>query len=114
MPPRPIPASATTIPQTAPRQGVIFQDREPVEFTSLTESREEGFTREKFLYGVRARYRLGGPFFAIAKGGVATIERCRRCSRAIRVRLRPSTGDSMESGVSAGRRGRPARNSGRR
>ena len=36
----------------------IFQDREPVEFSALTESSDEGFRREKFLYGVRARYRL--------------------------------------------------------
>ena len=34
----------------------IFQDREPVEFTALTEESDEGFRREKFLYGVRARY----------------------------------------------------------
>ncbi len=36
----------------------IFQDREPVEFTALTEVSDEGFRREKFLYGVRARYRM--------------------------------------------------------
>lgn len=36
----------------------IFQDREPVEFGALAENSEEGFKREKFLYGVRARYRL--------------------------------------------------------
>ena len=36
----------------------IFQDREPTEFTALTEDSDEGFRREKFLYGVRARYRL--------------------------------------------------------
>ena len=36
----------------------IFQDREPVEFNALTEDSEESFKREKFLYGVRARYRL--------------------------------------------------------
>ncbi len=36
----------------------IFQDREPVEFTALTEESDEGFRREKFLYGVRARYRM--------------------------------------------------------
>ena len=36
----------------------IFQDREPVEFTALTENSDEGFRREKFLYGVRARYRI--------------------------------------------------------
>ena len=36
----------------------IFQDREPVEFNALAEDSEEGFKREKYLYGVRARYRL--------------------------------------------------------
>jgi len=36
----------------------IFQDREPVEFGSLTEASEEGFKREKLLFGVRARYRM--------------------------------------------------------
>jgi len=36
----------------------IFQDREPVEFNSLTEDSEEGFLREKFIFGVRARYRM--------------------------------------------------------
>lgn len=36
----------------------IFQDREPVEFSALTEESDEGFRREKFLYGVRARYRV--------------------------------------------------------
>ncbi len=36
----------------------IFQDREAVEFTALTEDSDEGFRREKFLYGVRARYRV--------------------------------------------------------
>lgn len=36
----------------------IFQDREPIEFNALAESSEEAFKREKFLYGVRARYRM--------------------------------------------------------
>lgn len=36
----------------------IFQDREPLEFGSLTNDSEEGFLREKYLYGVRARYRM--------------------------------------------------------
>ncbi|MFQ5592289.1 MAG: Mu-like prophage major head subunit gpT family protein [Phycisphaerae bacterium] len=36
----------------------IFQDREPVEFTALTEDSDDGFRREKYLFGVRARYRL--------------------------------------------------------
>lgn len=34
----------------------LFQDREPVEFTALTDDSDEGFRREKYLYGVRARY----------------------------------------------------------
>jgi len=34
----------------------IFQDRKPIEFTALTENSEEGFKRDKFLYGIRARY----------------------------------------------------------
>ncbi len=36
----------------------IFQDREPLEFTALAEGSEESFKREKYLYGVRARYAL--------------------------------------------------------
>ncbi len=36
----------------------IFQDREPIEFNALTEDSDEGFRREKFLFGVRARYRM--------------------------------------------------------
>jgi phage major head subunit gpT-like protein len=36
----------------------IFQDREPIEFNALEEKSEESFKREKFLYGVRARYKL--------------------------------------------------------
>lgn len=44
----------------------IFQDREPVEFTALTEESDEGFRREKFLYGVRARYRLAYGYWQFA------------------------------------------------
>lgn len=36
----------------------IFQDREPLEFDALEEGTDESFRREKFLYGVRARYRM--------------------------------------------------------
>jgi phage major head subunit gpT-like protein len=36
----------------------IFQDREPIEFTALERDSDEGFKREKYLYGVRARYRI--------------------------------------------------------
>ncbi|MFH0981581.1 MAG: Mu-like prophage major head subunit gpT family protein [Planctomycetota bacterium] len=44
----------------------IFQDREPVEFTALAENSEEAFKREKFLYGVRARYRLAYGYWQFA------------------------------------------------
>ncbi len=44
----------------------IFQDREPVEFTALTEESDEGFRREKFLYGVRARYRVAYGYWQFA------------------------------------------------
>jgi phage major head subunit gpT-like protein len=37
---------------------LIFQDREPIEFGALTETSEDGFKREKYLFGVRARYRM--------------------------------------------------------
>lgn len=37
----------------------VFQDREPLEFTALdSPGSEEGFKREKYLYGVRARYAM--------------------------------------------------------
>lgn len=44
----------------------IFQDREPIEFTALTEASDEGFRREKFLFGVRARYRLAYGYWQYA------------------------------------------------
>jgi phage major head subunit gpT-like protein len=36
----------------------IFQDREPIEFGSLEGKSEQGFLREVYLYGIRARYRV--------------------------------------------------------
>jgi len=36
----------------------IFQDREPIEFKQLAEGSTEEFMREKYYYGVRARYRM--------------------------------------------------------
>jgi phage major head subunit gpT-like protein len=45
---------------------LIFQDREPVEFGSLAESSDEAFRREKFLYGVRARYRMAYGYWQYA------------------------------------------------
>ena len=44
----------------------IFQDREPLEFGSLTEDSEEGFKREKLLFGVRARYRMAYGYWQYA------------------------------------------------
>ncbi|GIK17278.1 MAG: hypothetical protein BroJett003_22420 [Planctomycetota bacterium] len=44
----------------------IFQDREPIEFTALTEASDEGFRREKFLFGVRARYRVAYGYWQYA------------------------------------------------
>jgi len=44
----------------------IFQDREPVEFGSEAENTEEAFRREKFLYGVRARYRMAYGYWQYA------------------------------------------------
>lgn len=44
----------------------IFQDREPVEFNALTEDSDEGFKREKFLFGVRARYRMAYGYWQFA------------------------------------------------
>jgi len=36
----------------------IFQDREPLEFNAIEAGSEEEFKREKYLYGVRARYAM--------------------------------------------------------
>jgi phage major head subunit gpT-like protein len=44
----------------------IFQDREPVEFGTLSESSEENFKREKLLFGVRARYRMAYGYWQFA------------------------------------------------
>ncbi len=44
----------------------IFQDREPVELNALTEESDEGFRREKYLFGVRARYRLAYAYWQYA------------------------------------------------
>jgi len=44
----------------------IFQDREPIEFNALAEDSDEGFRREKFLYGVRARYRMAYGYWQYA------------------------------------------------
>ena len=45
---------------------LIFQDREPIEFNALAEDSDEGFRREKFLFGVRARYRMAYGYWQYA------------------------------------------------
>ncbi len=49
-----------------PLKPFIFQDRESIEFNSLTDDSEGGFIREKYLFGVRARYRLAYGFWQFA------------------------------------------------
>ena len=44
----------------------IFQAREPIEFGAMTEDSDEGFRREKFLFGVRARYRMAYGYWQYA------------------------------------------------
>lgn len=44
----------------------IFQDREAIEFGSLGEDSDDAFRREKFLYGVRARYRMAYGYWQYA------------------------------------------------
>jgi len=46
----------------------IFQDRMPIEFQALAEGSAEEFKKEKYLYGVRARYRVtyGKWFYCVA------------------------------------------------
>ena len=41
-----------------PVRAFIFQDRDPIEFNALEGKSDEGFLREKFLYGCRARYAM--------------------------------------------------------
>jgi hypothetical protein len=41
-----------------PVRPFIFQDRDPIEFSALEGRSDEGFLREKYYYGVRARYAM--------------------------------------------------------
>ena len=45
---------------------LIFQDREPLEFTSLEGSSDNGFLRDQWSYGIRARYNVGIGFWQAA------------------------------------------------
>ncbi|MGB2986019.1 MAG: Mu-like prophage major head subunit gpT family protein [Phycisphaerae bacterium] len=50
----------------------IFQDRKQIEFTALEADSDEGFRRDKFLYGVRARYRVTYGYWQFAIRNVFT------------------------------------------
>lgn len=50
---------------------IIFQSRVPIEFAALEGSSENGFMRDKFIYGVRARYNAGFGLWQTAFGSQA-------------------------------------------
>ena len=47
---------------------MIFQSRVPVEFAALESNSENGFMRDQFVYGVRARYNVGYGLWQLAYG----------------------------------------------
>lgn len=47
---------------------VIFQSRIPVEFAALESNSENGFMRDQFVYGVRARYNVGYGLWQLSYG----------------------------------------------
>lgn len=47
---------------------VIFQSRIPVEFAALEGNSENGFMRDQYVYGVRARYNVGYGLWQLAYG----------------------------------------------
>ncbi len=46
----------------------IFQSRVPVEFSALEGNSENGFMRDQYVYGVRARYNVGYGLWQLAYG----------------------------------------------
>ena len=44
----------------------IFQDREPIEFSAQADDSDEAFRREKYLFGVRARYAMAYGYWQFA------------------------------------------------
>ncbi|HUV03641.1 MAG TPA: Mu-like prophage major head subunit gpT family protein [Armatimonadota bacterium] len=51
---------------------IIFQSRVPVEFTALEANSENGFLRDEYVYGVRARYNVGYGLWQLAYGNQVT------------------------------------------
>lgn len=49
---------------------VIFQSRVPVEFAALEGASENGFMRDQYIYGVRARYNVGFGLWQTAYGSL--------------------------------------------
>ena len=47
---------------------VLFQSRVPVEFAALEANSENGFMRDEYIYGVRARYNVGYGLWQFAYG----------------------------------------------
>ena len=47
---------------------MIFQSRIPVEFSALEGNSENGFMRDEYVYGVRARYNVGYGLWQLAYG----------------------------------------------
>ncbi len=47
---------------------VIFQSRIPIEFAALEGNSENGFMRDQYVYGVRARYNVGFGLWQLAYG----------------------------------------------
>jgi len=47
---------------------IIFQSRVPVEFAALEANSENGFMRDQYVYGVRARYNVGFGLWQMAYG----------------------------------------------
>jgi len=51
---------------------IIFQSRIPVEFSALEADSENGFMRDEYVYGVRARYNVGYGLWQLAYGSQAS------------------------------------------
>ena len=51
---------------------IIFQSRVPVEFAALEANSENGFMRDEYVYGVRARYNVGYGLWQLVYGSQAS------------------------------------------
>jgi len=67
----------------------VFLDRIPLDFTALENQSEEGFVRDRFLYGVRARYAMAYGYWEYAVRSVFTRSEERRVGKECRSRWSP-------------------------